>query len=63
MPAGGRATVRIETPGVTGIYRDPTVGPPTGVSNRGVGIQLRTVALADETEPLKRCPMERSSVR
>jgi len=57
VPAGGRATVRIATPGVTGIYRDPTVGPPTGVSNRGVGIQLRTVALADETEPLKRCPM------
>ena len=56
VPAGGRATVRIATPGVTGVYRDPTVGPPTGVSNRPVGIQLRTVALADETEPLKRCP-------
>jgi hypothetical protein len=56
VPAGGRAVVRIATPGVTGLYRDPTVGPPAGVSNRPVGIQLRTVALADETEPLKRCP-------
>ena len=56
VPPAGFATVRIATPGVTGVYRDPTVGPPAGVSNRPVGIQLRTVALADETEPLKRCP-------
>jgi hypothetical protein len=56
VPPGGRATVRIATPGVSGIYRDPTVGPPTGAADRPVGIQLRTVALADETEPLDRCP-------
>jgi len=57
VPPAGSATVRLATPGVTGVYRDPTVGPPTGVSDRPVGIQLRTVALADETEPLKRCPV------
>ena len=56
VPPDGRAAVTIETPGVTGIYRDPTIGPPTGVSTRPVGIQLRTVALADETEPVKACP-------
>ena len=56
VPPEGRATVTVETPEVTGIYRDPVIGPPTGVSNRPVGIHVRTIALADETEPVERCP-------
>ena len=53
---GGSATVTIRTPSVSGVYRDPTKGPSTGVANRPVGILLRTVALADEAPPMKRCP-------
>ena len=37
VPPGGSATVTISTP-VSGVYRDPTKGPPNGLSNRPVGI-------------------------
>ncbi|NUT56938.1 MAG: hypothetical protein HOQ03_13280 [Thermoleophilia bacterium] len=56
VPPGGSARVTISAPGASGLYRDPTVGPPTGISDRPVGILLRTVALADETQAMKRCP-------
>jgi hypothetical protein len=56
VPPAGTGTVTIDTPAVSGVYRDPTKGPPNGVDERPVGILLRTVALADESEPLKRCP-------
>lgn len=55
VPPAGSATVTIRTPGVSGVYRDPTKGPPTGANDRPVGIHFRTVALADETEPLTSC--------
>jgi hypothetical protein len=56
VPPRGSATVTIRTPSVSGVYRDPTKGPPTGLDNRPAGILVRTVALADEAPPMKRCP-------
>ncbi|MEO5575120.1 MAG: hypothetical protein ABIR67_07770 [Gaiellaceae bacterium] len=56
VPPSGSGRVTIATPSVSGVYRDPTVGPPTGVDDRPAGILLRTVALADETEAMDLCP-------
>ena len=56
VPPGGHADVEIETPTVSDVYRDPTAAPLTGETDRPVGVLLRSIALADETEPLARCP-------
>ena len=56
VPPGGHADVEIETPIVSDVYRDPTVAPLTGETDRPAGVLLRSIALADETEPLDRCP-------
>jgi hypothetical protein len=50
----GRAT--IETPATALVYPDPTKTAPGGRMDRHVGVYLRSVALADETEPVDRCP-------
>ncbi len=56
VPPGGHADVEIETPYVSDVYRDPTVAPLTGETDRPVGVLVRAIALADETEPLAACP-------
>jgi hypothetical protein len=56
VPPGGHADVEIETPYVSDVYRDPTVAPLTGETDRPVGVLVRSIALADETEPLDACP-------
>lgn len=56
VPAGGSATVTVETPIVSDVYRDPTVAALTGETDRPAGILLRSIALADETEEMERCP-------
>lgn len=53
---GGFATVEIETPIVSAVHRDPTRAALTGEIDRPAGVLLRSVALADEVEPLERCP-------
>lgn len=57
VPAGGSSTVAVETPIVSSVYRDPTKAPLTGEVDRPVGVLLRSIALADETEPMARCPV------
>ena len=56
VPPGGRATVEVETPFVSDVYRDPSRGALTGEVGRPAGLLLRSIALADEIEPLERCP-------
>ena len=56
VPPGGHADVEIETPYVSDVYRDPTVAPLTGETDRPVGVLVRAIALADETEVVARCP-------
>jgi hypothetical protein len=56
VPPGGHGTIEVETPIVSDVYRDPTKGALTGEVDRPAGVLLRLVALADETEPLERCP-------
>ena len=58
VPAGGTGEVVIRTPLVASVYRDPTKAALTGEVDRPAGLHLRTVALADETEPVQRCPGE-----
>ncbi|MDX6423945.1 MAG: hypothetical protein QOI67_1416, partial [Gaiellaceae bacterium] len=56
VPAGGSATVTIETPSVSTIYRDPSKSALTGEIDRPVGVLIRSIAMADETVPMARCP-------
>jgi hypothetical protein len=56
VPAGGSATVTVETPIVSAVYRDPTKAALTGEIDRPVGVLLRSIALADETVSMQRCP-------
>ena len=56
VPPGGYADVEIETPQVSDVYRDPTRAPLTGETDRPVGVLLRSIAMADETEVVARCP-------
>jgi hypothetical protein len=56
VPPDGPGTVTLATPARGLTYRDPTKAALTGEIDRPVGVQLRIVALADETEPLDRCP-------
>ena len=56
VPARGYGEVTVETPIVTDIYRDPTKAPLTGETDRPAGLLLRWLALADEQEPVDRCP-------
>jgi len=56
VPPRGSATISIETPAVSGVYRDPTVAALTGETDRPAGIHLRSIALADEAVPLEACP-------
>ena len=56
VPPGGTGALTIETPAVSGVYRDPTKSALTGETDRPAGIHVRTVALADETEPMDACP-------
>ena len=52
----GPAVVEIATPIVSAVHRDPTKGALTGEIDRPAGVRLRSVALADESESLERCP-------
>ena len=56
VPARGYGEVTVETPIVTDVYRDPTKAASTGETDRPAGLLLRWLALADEQEPLDRCP-------
>ncbi len=56
VPPGGHATVEVETPIVSDVYRDPSRGALTGEVDRPAGVLLRSIVLADEIEPLERCP-------
>ena len=56
VPAGGYGEVEVETPIVSDIYRDPTRAALTGETDRPAGVLLRWLALADEEEPVDRCP-------
>jgi hypothetical protein len=56
VPARGYGEVEVETPIVSDIYRDPTKAPPTSETDRPAGVLLRWLALADEEEPVDRCP-------
>jgi len=58
VPADGYGEVRLETPVVNDIYRDPTKAALTGQTDRPVGMLVRILALADENEPLDACPAE-----
>ena len=49
----GRLT--ISTPATALVYPDPTKTAPDGRIDRHVGVLLRSIALADETEPVERC--------
>ena len=56
VPPGGFAEVVVETPIVSDVYRDPTRGALTGETDRPAGVKIRSVALADEREPMEQCP-------
>jgi len=56
VPPRGSAAVTVETPIVSAVYRDPTKAALTGEIDRPAGILLRSIALADETEPMESCP-------
>ena len=56
VPAGGNAEVTVATPMVSAVYRDPTKAALSGHVDRPVGVHVRTIALADEREPMDRCP-------
>lgn len=56
VPARGYGEVEVETPLVSDIYRDPTKAPPTSETDRPAGVLLRWLALADEEQPVDRCP-------
>lgn len=53
---GEPADVTIDTPFVSDVYRDPTKGALTGEVDRPAGVLIRSIALADETEPVAVCP-------
>jgi hypothetical protein len=55
VPAGGYGEIKVETPNVSEIYRDPSKAALTGETDRPAGLLLRWLALADETEPTGRC--------
>ena len=56
VPAGGTGRITVATPTVSGVYRDPTKSALTGYVDRPAGILIRIIALADEREPMDRCP-------
>ena len=56
VPPNGPGRVTIETPETSLVHPDPTKTAPNGRVDRPVGVLLRSVALADETAPLERCP-------
>jgi hypothetical protein len=56
VPPDAPAELTLETPVRALAHRDPTKAALTGEVDRPVGVQLRIVALADETEPMERCP-------
>lgn len=56
VPPDRPGRVTITTPAVSLIYPDPTKTAPGGRVDRPVGVLLRSVALADETVPVERCP-------
>jgi hypothetical protein len=56
VPPDGPGRVTIETPTTSLVHPDPTKTAPGGRVDRHVGVLLRSVALADETEPVERCP-------
>jgi hypothetical protein len=56
VPPAGHATLEVETPIVSDVYRDPSRGALTGEVDRPAGVLLRSIALADEKEPRERCP-------
>jgi hypothetical protein len=56
VPPDRPGRVTIETPATALVHPDPTKTAPNGRVDRHVGVLLRSVALADETEPLDRCP-------
>jgi hypothetical protein len=56
VPPDGPGQVTIETPATSLVHPDPTKTAPNGRVDRHVGVLLRSVALADETERVERCP-------
>ena len=56
VPPNGPGRVTIQTPDTSLVHPDPTKTAPRGRVDRPVGVLLRSVALADETTPLERCP-------
>ena len=56
VPPGGHATIEVETPIVSDVYRDPSRAALTGEVDRPAGLLLRSIALADEIEPRESCP-------
>jgi len=56
VPPDGTGQVTVATPTVSAVYRDPTKSALSGHVDRPVGVLLRIIALADEREPMERCP-------
>ncbi len=56
VPPDRPGRVTVETPTTSLVYPDPTKTAPNGRVDRNVGVLLRSIALADERAPMKRCP-------
>lgn len=56
VPPDGPGRITIETPAVSLVHPDPTKTAPGGRVDRPVGVLVRSVALADETVAVERCP-------
>ena len=57
VPPRGKAEVTVATPVVSAVYRDPTKAALSGHVDRPVGVLVRSIALADEREPMDPCPV------
>jgi hypothetical protein len=56
VPPGGTGELTVSTPAVSTVYRDPTKSALSGHVDRPAGVQIRSIALADERAPVERCP-------
>ena len=55
VPPGGTGELTVSTPAVSTVYRDPTKSALSGHVDRPAGVQIRSIALADERAPVERC--------
>jgi len=55
VPPDGPGYIVVRTPNVTDINRDPTKAPLTGERDRPVGMQIRSMTVADEREVTDSC--------